>query len=75
MVALLSLPESEERYVASKQAVSFPALPRLGLTDCALLELCTDGVPLLTADLHLFLAAARRGAKVLNFNHLRDGLA
>ena len=74
--ALLSLPESEERYVPSKQATSLPELPRLGLTDCALLTLCADGVPLITADLQLFLTAAGRGAKALiNFNHLRDAPA
>ena len=70
--ALLSLPESEERYVPSKRATSLPELPRLGLTDCALLNLCAEGAPLITADLQLFLAAVGRGAKALNFNHLRD---
>jgi len=70
--ALLSLPESEERYVPSKRATSLPELPRSGLTDCALLNLCAEGVPLITADLQLFFAAVGRGAKALNFNHLRD---
>lgn len=69
---LLQLPEFEERYISSERAASIPELPRLGLTDCALLDLCKDGVPLITADLALFLAAAGRGAKALNFNHLRD---
>ncbi len=69
---LLLLPESEERYVASKRATAVPELARLGLTDCALLDLCAEGLPLITADLSLFLAAVSRGAKALNFNHLRD---
>jgi len=70
--ALVSLPESEKRYVPSKRATSLPELLRLGLTDCALLNLCAEGVPLITADLQLFLAAVGRGAKALNLNHLRD---
>lgn len=70
--ALLSLPESVEKYVPSKHASSLPELPRLGLTDCALLSLCEEGVPLITADLSLFLAAVNRGGKALNFNHIRD---
>ena len=69
--ALLSLAQTEERYVPGKQAASLAELPRLGLTDCTLLALCAQGIPLLTADIHLFLAAARQG-KVVNFNHLRD---
>jgi hypothetical protein len=70
--ALLSLPESVEKYVPSRHATSLPELPRLGLTDCALLSLCEQGVPLITADLSLFLAAVGRGATALNFNHIRD---
>ncbi len=70
--ALLSLPESVEEYVPSKHAASLPELPRLGLTDCVLLRLCEEGVPLITADLSLFLAAVSRGAAALNFNHIRD---
>lgn len=69
---LLLLPESEEKYVPSKSATELPELPRLGLTDCALLDICANGVPLITADLSLYLAAVSRGAKALNFNHLRD---
>ena len=69
--ALLSLSQTEERHVPGKQAASLAELPRLGLTDCTLLALCAQGIPLLTADIHLFLAAARQG-KAVNFNHLRD---
>lgn len=69
---LLGLAEYEETYVPSSRAASLPELPRLGLTDCALLDVCASGVPLITADLPLFLAAVGRGARALNFNHLRD---
>lgn len=75
LATILDLSESQETYVPSKQAVSFRELPRLGLTDCALLSLCLQGVTLVTADLQLFLAVIRRGAKALNFNHLRDAQA
>ena len=70
--SFLALPESDEQYVPSKHAAAAPELPRLGLTDCVLLRLCADGVPLLTADLPLYLAAVARGAAATNFNHLRD---
>ncbi|WP_157272165.1 PIN domain-containing protein [Azohydromonas aeria] len=70
--ALLQRPEAEERYVPGIQATASAELPRLGLTDCTLLELCDAGVPLITVDLPLFLAALSRGAKAINFNHLRD---
>lgn len=71
--AMLSRPEFEERYEPSRQVAGQAELPRLGLTDCALLSLCVDRrTPLLTADLQLYLAALRRGGEVVNFNHLRD---
>jgi len=68
----LRLPGGREAYVSSEAATAYPELPRLGLTDCALLDLCMDGIPLLTVDLRLYLAVLGRGGKALNFNHLRD---
>lgn len=71
--AMLTLPEFEERYEPSRQVAEQVELPRLGLTDCALLSLCVERqTPLLTADLQLYLSALRRGGEVVNFNHLRD---
>jgi hypothetical protein len=70
--ALLSRPEFEEKHLPARYAASLTELPRLGLTDCTLLQLCAEGVPLLTVDLALFLAAVGRGLKAYNFNHLRD---
>jgi hypothetical protein len=61
-----------EIYVASADAVGNPELPRLGLTDSVLLDVCASGTPLMTVDLRLYLAAISRGDKALNFNHLRD---
>ena len=37
---LLELPGAIETYVASREASARNALPRLGLTDCCLLEIC-----------------------------------
>ncbi len=68
---LLTLAEVKETYVPSERAAALADLPRLGLTDCTLLSLCAQGIPLLTVDIHLFLAASRQG-KAVNFNHLRD---
>jgi hypothetical protein len=70
--AVLALPEAVERYVPSSVAARQRALPRLGLTDCALLDLCHEGTPLLTADLPLYLAAVSAGGAAVNFHHLRD---
>lgn len=69
---LLKLPNAKEMYVTSAAAVVRDELPQLGLTDCALLEICSNGTPLITVDLHLYLAATGNGDKALNFNHLRD---
>ena len=42
------------------------------VTPKRLLRLCADGVPLLTADLPLYLAAVARGAAATKVNYLRD---
>ncbi len=63
---------SQERYVPSRLAAQRSEFIRLGLTDAALLEVCTDKVTLLTTDLGLYCAALAQGGTALNFNHLRD---
>ncbi len=70
--ALVANPATRETYVPSVSASRRAELPRLGLTDCALLELVAQGLPLITVNLRLFLAAIGSGGKALNFNHLRD---
>lgn len=72
--ALLNVASTRESYVGSSVAAARSELPRLGLTDCALLELSTQGTPLITVDLHLYLAAQAQGGKAINFNHLRSEL-
>lgn len=44
---------------------------RLGLCDCALLELSKDDTVVLSADLDLYLAASRAGYTAVNFTHAR----
>jgi hypothetical protein len=60
------------RYLESNVAAARPEFFRLGLTDAALLHLSIEQAVLLTADLHLYLAALKGGLKAQNFNHLRD---
>lgn len=63
---------ADEHYCESRQAITRKEFIRLGLTDSVLLHETTDSFMLLTADLDLYLAAAREGYPVQNFNHLRD---
>jgi hypothetical protein len=72
LAALLAVPEVNERYVPSLTVCERMELPRLGLADCTLLEVARTGVPIITTDLHLYLAAEASGARAINFNHLRD---
>ena len=63
--------DAEEIVIASVDAARNNAFERLGLTDAALLEVVSDATPLVTVDLDLYLAAARRAPNAaLNFRHL-----
>ena len=63
---------SSETVVASADASRTSAFPRLGLTDAALLEVVSPETPLLTVDLDLYLAAAKRDHRAaVNFRHLQ----
>jgi hypothetical protein len=64
----------DERHVPAVEVVGRSEYVRLGLTDAGLLSLATDEDVLITDDLDLYLEASRRGAKVINFNHLRAQL-
>lgn len=61
-----------EEYCPSARAVQHTHFLRLGLTDCALLDLIGSETPLLTTDLDLYLAAANANRNATNFNHLRQ---
>ncbi len=62
----------EERYVESSRAAEQSEFLRLGLADAAQLGVASEAHTLLTADLNLYLAAAARGFKAVNFNHYRE---
>jgi hypothetical protein len=73
MVQLATLVGTQrEEYRASAEVVAHPDFVRLGLSDCALLKVTDEGMPLLTADLDLYLAALRTSDVAVNFNHLRQ---
>jgi len=61
----------DERYVESSGAAKNPCFQRLGLTDAAIVDLCDNGLLLLTDDLDLYLEVGRAGGQAFNFNHLR----
>jgi hypothetical protein len=61
-----------EIYVPSDDVAQHRSFARLGLTDCGLLNLCADSVPMLTTDLDLYLAAIERNPNAVNFHHLRQ---
>ncbi len=67
MRALLG--DMDEVYVASRRAADHVSFVRLGITDAALLHSSLNGTLLITADLDLYLEAARQGRPVINFNH------
>ena len=63
---------STEIVVASADASRTSAFPRLGLTDAALLEVVSPETPLLTVDLDLYHAVAKRDHRAaVNFRHLQ----
>jgi hypothetical protein len=60
----------EEKYVESKEVVARNEFVRIGLTDCAILQLPKSCI-VLTSDLDLYLTALEAGFQAENFNHLR----
>jgi hypothetical protein len=61
-----------EEYCSSADAVKHSDFLRLGLTDCALLQVIQTHTPFVTVDLDLYLSAASVNNNVTNFNHLRE---
>ena len=72
MRGLLTSTSTTETFIPSSKASARSEFVRLGLADCGLLELCSSGTPLMTVDVHLYLAAVATGSKALNFNHIRN---
>lgn len=61
----------EETHLAASIGIEHNAFLRLGLTDSTILELVNQGLPLMTTDLDLYLAAAHISDLATNFNHVR----
>lgn len=66
------LETQKEEFESSSEVAKHHWFPRLGLTDCAILNLVANKMPLITTDLDLYLAAAKENDKAINFNHLRQ---
>lgn len=64
--------EADETYIPSATAVRRPEYAWLGLTDSALLTLCSQGHTLLTSDTRLQAEALKAGFDAINFERLRD---
>jgi len=62
----------EEIYVESRAAAKRREFTRLGLADCALLDMLKPTHTLVTADFSLYRAALDKGCDAENFNHLRE---
>lgn len=66
------LESQKEKFEASIDVVKHHSFLKLGLTDCAILKLIADSMPLITTDLDLYLAAAKTNHNAINFNHIRQ---
>ena len=61
-----------EEYEPSRELCKGKSFIRLGLTDCAILNLVKKELPLITVDLDLYLSAMAINHNTVNFNHLRE---
>jgi predicted nucleic acid-binding protein len=65
------LATAKEEFKPSVEVARHNSFFRLGLTDCAILDLIQKKTPFVTVDLELFLAASKVNNNAMNFNHLR----
>lgn len=70
-LAVLAQAQREE-YRPSASVVGNGEFLRLGLTDCSLLDIVADGIPLVTADLDLYLCAVKKNNATINFAHIQQ---
>jgi predicted nucleic acid-binding protein len=70
---LICSAEMDERFDEARMLARRPEFHRLGLTDCAALEVSKNGVPFITTDVGAYLAAAAVNHNASNFNHWRSG--
>lgn len=66
------IPAYSESFLLSKELVYHRKFDKLGLTDCAILELVGTEMHLVTVDLELYLTALKGNPNVYNFNHVRQ---
>lgn len=69
---LALLEEQKEEFQPSIDIGKHTSFLRLGLTDCAILKIVKSELPLITADLDLYLMAVKENENTVNFNHLRQ---
>lgn len=63
--------DQNEEYQPSIDIAKHTSFVRLGLTDCAILNVIQSKLPLITADLDLYLMAVKENENAVNFTHLR----
>jgi predicted nucleic acid-binding protein len=63
----------KEEFKPSVEVARHDSFFRLGLADCAILDLIKKETPFVTVDLELYLAASKVNNNAVNFNHLRLG--
>lgn len=62
----------KEEFQPSSEVAKHNSFLRLGLADCAILDLIKTETPFVTADLGLYLAASKVNHNAVNFTHLRS---
>lgn len=68
----LLLETLKEEFQPSVEVSKHNSFFRLGLADCAILDLIKKETPFVTVDLDLYLAASKVNKYATNFNHLRE---
>jgi hypothetical protein len=66
------LESQREEFEPSIEVSKHHEFLRLGLTDCAILNVIGSEMPFITTDLDLYLSAAKSNNSAINFNHLRQ---
>lgn len=61
----------EEHYTESAKLSSMTQFPKIGLTDCGILDLVQGQYLVLTDDFRLVGHLEKQGVDVINFNHIR----
>lgn len=61
-----------KKFEPGKTIATHESFLRLGLTDCAILRMVENKVPVITTDLDLYLVASKKNYNVINFTYLRQ---